>query len=80
MSTLTDITVCLGSSCYSRGNREILEIIKNYLKEHQLSNEVFFHGVLCTGHCENGPIIKINDRIFTYVTPENIDDILSENL
>lgn len=78
MSNSTEITVCLGSSCFSRGNREILEIIKIYLKEHHLENEVFFHGDLCTGHCENGPILKINDQIFQNVSTDNIDEILSQ--
>lgn len=76
MSHPIDITVCLGSSCFSRGNRDVLEIIKSFIKQHHLENEVFFHGDLCTGHCENGPILKIDNQLFENVSIENIDEIL----
>lgn len=78
MSHPIDITVCLGSSCFSRGNRDVLEIIKSFIKQHHLENEVFFHGDLCTGHCENGPILKIDNQLFENVTIENIDEILMQ--
>jgi len=57
-----------------------LEIIKSFLKQHHLEKEVFFHGDLCTGHCENGPILKIDDQLFENVTIENIDEILMQQL
>jgi len=77
MSQPIEITVCLGSSCFSRGNRDVLEIIKSFLKQHHLENKVFFHGDLCTGHCENGPIVKIDNQLFENVNTDNIDEILN---
>jgi NADH:ubiquinone oxidoreductase subunit E len=77
MNITHEITICLGSSCFSRGNKKILEVIKAYLKEHNLSGQVFFHGDLCSGHCEQGPVIKINDQIFKMVNADNIYDILN---
>ncbi|WP_016776768.1 (2Fe-2S) ferredoxin domain-containing protein [Anaerophaga thermohalophila] len=78
MSNETNITICLGSSCFSRGNRHTLELIKGYLKEHGLENKVFFHGDLCDGLCEHGPVLKINDKIYKHVNSENIYEILNE--
>lgn len=43
-----DITICLGSSCFSRGNKSVLEIVKTFLKEHNLESEVFFMAI-CVG-------------------------------
>lgn len=77
MSTETDITICLGSSCFSRGNRDTLELIKSYLKEHGLEGKVFFRGDLCDGLCEHGPILKIDGKVYKHVTPENIYEILN---
>ena len=77
MSTETDITICLGSSCFSRGNRHTLELIKSYLKEHDLEDKVFFRGDLCDGLCEHGPILKIDGEVYKHVTSENIYEILN---
>jgi NADH:ubiquinone oxidoreductase subunit E len=71
------ITICLGSSCFSRGNKSILDIIRNYLKQHQLEPSVFFSGELCTGLCEEGPVLKIDDDVFKGVTTENVYEILN---
>ncbi|WP_026475063.1 NAD(P)H-dependent oxidoreductase subunit E [Alkaliflexus imshenetskii] len=72
------ITICLGSSCFSRGNKAILEIVKDYLRQHQLEQKVFFNGELCTGLCEYGPVIKVDDRVYKSVSSDNIYDILNE--
>lgn len=71
-----EITICLGSSCYTRGNRETLELIKAFIQEHHLQGNVFFHGDLCTGRCASGPVLRINNRIYEWVTPDNVIDIL----
>jgi NADH:ubiquinone oxidoreductase subunit E len=76
MDEKTDIVICLGSSCFSRGNRKSLTIISEYLKENQLEDQVFFHGHRCFGSCEKGPILKMADRLFDHVEPDNVKDIL----
>jgi len=74
-----EIVICLGSSCFSRGNKRTVQIIKDYIKEHQLEDKVFFHGTHCSGNCKNGPIVKINDKEYENVTPENVIYLL-ENI
>ncbi len=71
------ITICMGSSCFSRGNKEVLPIVKKFLSEHQLDKNVFFKGELCTGNCEKGPILKIDDEEYSMVNTDKIYDILA---
>lgn len=78
MKQRIDITICLGSSCFSRGNGKTMATIKSYLKEHGLESKTFFHGELCTGNCAKGPVLKINDRLYENVDPTNIIDILND--
>ncbi len=78
MSTDHTITICMGSSCFSRGNKEILDIVKRFLNEYNLSAQVFFRGELCTGLCENGPVLKIDDELFTKINVDEICTILAK--
>ncbi len=57
------IAICLGSSCYRRGNRKTLDIVKNWLKENGLEESTVFKGELCSGNCAHGPNLKINGEI-----------------
>ncbi len=77
METKYEIVICLGGSCFSRGNKDVLAIVKDYLKEYNLNAEVFFHGDLCRGKCEEGPILSINNTLFSNVSIENVYELLN---
>ena len=72
------VTICLGSSCFSRGNRDVLELIRQFLKDNDLEGQVDFRGDLCSHHCSTGPIVVIDGQIYENVDQENIFDILNE--
>jgi len=79
MKEKTKLILCLGSSCYSRGNQYVLEIVKQYIKDHNLKDEVDFRGQLCTGNCSHGPVMKINDVKHENVDTNNIQKILDQH-
>ena len=74
------ITVCMGSSCFSRGNSSNAEMIQLFIKEHGLEDRVKVSGCLCEGECKNGPNIKINGKLFTDVSPEGLEILLRHEL
>ncbi len=80
MKGRTEIVICLGSSCFSRGNRKCLQIIEKYLKENNLEEKYFFRGSRCFNICEKGPILKIGDTIFEGVKPGEVAGILKRSL
>jgi NADH:ubiquinone oxidoreductase subunit E len=73
-----NIRLCMGSSCYSRGNDEILKIIERYLTEKNLKDNVDFRGYLCKGQCNKGPNLSIGDKEYHEVSLSNIQLILKE--
>ncbi len=75
-----EIVICLGSSCFSRGNKNILKVINQYLNEHRLTEKVYFRGGHCFGKCDQGPFVKIGEKIFDNVSPTNILEILESAL
>ncbi len=76
MSDKIKISICLGSSCFSRGNKKSTEIIQEYIKRNNLSSEINFQGCLCTSNCSQGPVININDKSYYQVEPITVIDIL----
>lgn len=71
-----EITVCMGSSCFSRGNRNTLPLIQSYLSAHQLEEEVILKGSHCFNHCSEGPVVKIGGRMYTSVSGDRIPEIM----
>lgn len=71
-----EIIICMGSSCFSRGNKKALGLIKDFLREKNLEQQVVFKGAHCFGLCENGPVIKINETVIRQVDASNVGTIL----
>jgi len=72
--------ICLGSSCFSRGNKEVVNFIRDYLKRNHLDDKVVFRGARCMGRCSNGPNLRINDIVTEGVTLAKIEGILQAEL
>lgn len=75
-----EIIVCMGSSCFSRGNSENLAAIRDYLKTRGIENRVRLAGSRCEGECMNGPNIRVNGKLITGVEPARVPDILDKEL
>lgn len=72
------IKICLGSSCYSRGNNTHLEVIRNYITQNNLQAEIAFSGHLCENLCSEGPIISIDGKIYKEINLSSLYRILEE--
>lgn len=73
------IVICLGSSCFSRGNRRVKERIDQYLKENGLVQKIPFRGSRCFDNCSRGPVVRIGSEMYYGVNEKNIVDILDKH-
>lgn len=69
-----DIFVCIGSSCHLKGSYNIINALKEELKNRQLEDRVNLSASFCLGRCQDGVSMKINEEIVTGFTPENIHE------
>jgi NADH:ubiquinone oxidoreductase subunit E len=74
---LASITICMGSSCFSRGNNRNIEVIQDYLGSQKLPAGVELTGHLCQGHCKVGPNVTINNKMYHEVDPIVIIGLLN---
>lgn len=71
-----EIKICMGSSCFARGNNENLEIIETFIKENNLEASYELIGSRCENKCAVGPAIIVNGIEYHNVTKEKLTEIL----
>jgi NADH:ubiquinone oxidoreductase subunit E len=54
-----EIEVCLGSSCFARGNAQNLSAIEAFLSNHGLADTFRVTGRLCKDQCKLGPNLTV---------------------
>ena len=74
------IVICMGSSCFARGNEKTVEACESFLAERGLKDEVDVDlgASLCTGHCAEGPVVVVDGKVYTHVDPLVMRDILEK--
>lgn len=72
--------ICLGSSCFSRGNKDLVQFIKEYLRKNHLDDRVIFKGARCLDLCSKGPNLIMNGKIIEGVRLTQIEKILEDEL
>ena len=74
------VRVCLGTACYVRGGKEVLQAIQDYLGIEvgdTTEDRVFSLEVgRCFGACGLAPVVMINDQVYQRVKPATVKDIL----
>ncbi len=75
------VRVCLGTACYVRGGKQVLDAIKKELAievGETTGDRVFTLEVArCFGACGLAPAIMINDDVYQRVKPSKIKEILN---
>ena len=76
------IRVCLGTACYVRGGKKIIEKLEDTLGigvgDTTPDRQFTFEVARCIGSCGLAPAIMIDDDTFRQVRPESIDEILAQ--
>jgi len=75
------VKVCLGTACYVRGGRKVLDAVQKELgievaattEDRNFSLEV----VRCIGACGLSPVLTVGDDIYKRIKPTKIPDILA---
>lgn len=78
--TKLNITVCMGSSCFARGNQENLAFLEDYIKEHGIEASIELEGTRCENKCACGPNIYVNGTEYNNVDIDKLKEILEQNV
>lgn len=74
------IRVCLGTACYVRGGKRIVERLKDLLEveigETTADRKFTFEVARCIGACGLAPAMSIDDQVYKQVNPDKLEQIL----
>ncbi|MBR6663725.1 MAG: (2Fe-2S) ferredoxin domain-containing protein [Alphaproteobacteria bacterium] len=73
------IKVCMGSSCFARGNSKNLQIIQDYIGKNNLDAEIELTGLRCCNNCSKGPNITIDEKEYNNLDSNTLLDILEKH-
>ena len=77
---MMEITLCMGSSCFSRGNEAALNALEEFIEKKDLSSRIILNGEHCMGGCSRGPNISINGKRYNSLQPDGIIEIINHYL
>ena len=72
------IVICIGSSCFARGNADNVKVTEDFLAQRGLTDDIDIElsGGLCTGNCPDGPIVIVDGKVYKHVEKGVMLDIL----
>lgn len=77
-----EIRVCMGTACYVRGGKRILERLQDILGigvgETTEDRKFSIHVTRCVGACGLAPVMVIDDDVHKQVNPDKIEKILAQ--
>ena len=73
---MTVIKICLGSSCYVRGNDKMLIFLEDYIRQNNKKAKIELVACRCANLCQDGPSIFIDDKKYCHPTQEELVEIL----
>lgn len=76
---MSTIKVCMGSSCFARGNAKNLQLIQKFLNENNLEAAIELTGLRCCDKCAKGPNITIDDTEYNNLDAGTLLDILEKH-
>ncbi len=77
-----NVSVCLGTACFVKGSREILERAKAKLgiEEGKTTEDGKFSldTTRCVGACGLAPVFTVNDEVYGKATVKKLDEVLDK--
>ncbi len=74
--SVIEIEICMGSSCFARGNNKAVALIQDYIAETADSSTIKLKGALCKRRCKEGPVISVNGQDYTGIDGPALLDVV----
>ena len=77
-----NISVCLGTACFVKGSKELLEMAKSKLGieagETTEDGKFSIDETRCVGACGLAPVFMVNDEVYGKATAKKVEEVIEE--
>ena len=73
------VTICLGSTCYLKGARQVVERLQHLVTANNLKDKVELEGSFCLGMCQLGVNVTVDGTVYS-VTPDSVDSFFETEI
>lgn len=80
MTEKLEIALCMGSSCFTRGNNRLLKALEDSIKENAWQDRVTLSGIRCENRCGQGPNVFVDGKLYQGLDAGALLDLLFEKL
>ena len=79
------VSVCVGTACHVKGAGKLIDALRRHLKldagaDTDAKGRFTVEEVNCLGCCTLAPVVKVDDVIYGYATPDTVGEILEDFL
>lgn len=72
------VTICMGSSCFARGNNLLINKIKELIGKYNLQDRVELSATLCQNCCREGPNIRLNGTQYSGMNEARLEQAVKD--
>jgi NADH:ubiquinone oxidoreductase subunit E len=76
---MVTIQVCVGSSCFLRGAPDVIKAFETVIEKYA-PRQVELKGTFCQELCTKGVTVRINEKVFPAVAPEDVPGLFKEQV
>ncbi len=73
-----EVELCAGTACHLMGSQDLMTLVNNLRETH--GNRLQIKLTHCLGDCGHGPNARINGVLYSKLTEEKLEAILTEVL
>lgn len=77
---MTNITVCIGSSCHLKNSYDVVNGLDKLIKDNNLQDQVVVKASFCLGNCTKPVCVKINEGEIFSVNKDTVVDFFNKNI
>lgn len=71
-----EVSVCVGTNCYLKGSREVLQRLAQEVQARQLGESINLRAAFCLENCGRGPTIRVNGAELSGVRAEDVPSLV----
>ena len=80
MNDMVEIVLCMGSSCFARGNNRLLPALEDMIRRNEWEAKVSLSGSRCESRCGDGPNVTVDGILYHGMDVAAIEHLLEARL